>query len=786
MALTTVPVSLSATALTLTTAAQPNITSVGTLTGLTVSGNIAGTLTTAAQTNITSVGTLTGLSVNANTLTLNGTDPLISLQNGGSNHWQLGFENTQSDRFVIYDNNASSYRLIIDSSGNATFAGTIAGTLATAAQPNITSTGTLNALGIAGNLTVDTDTFHVDAANNRVGIGNTSPGSLLHVDGANSGGPIVTIHQTAGSSSADSGLDVETSSTGTYVQRWINSGTELMRVTGSGVVGIAEGGVRYASRFSVGKPHTHTPGSAFTSSPSSFFSEALLGGTTGNSQKIVTFAGSDQSNVSGLAIYRYRRATGTNWLTDGFSLRQEVDNSASIYDYINFAGGKVGIGTPTPAGLLTIKGTGDAIRVESTNAGAGGAQLDLLHHTASPADNDTPGSINFGGYYSGTNAAYSAAIRSIWTDVSAKEGKLAFLTRDDSTFAEHLTITHEGKVDINKATSFSAYPTGSQLNVYGDGEAIRMDGSGNTSRTLRFRNVSTTNPGQIIADGTLEISTEDANTSIGLLSVRDITYKTTTTNATAGSHKFYIYNTEAMRINGSNNQVKIGPLATASATSAPLHVAVANTDVQAVFGDNNSSIDDPSIRIIGRNTANSTGRYTFMGLDADNNYGKIGYNAGAGAFQDAMRMTTEGYVQKPDQPYIRCGGNSGSRVTNHGTTVDPFNNWSTATSRGITRSGGTFTVPVAGVYLIQYSFYLWMDNIGHGVSHSVLLKHGSSNVQESIMELSTNPGGSYLYDNTLSNSLMLNMALGDTFSFRVYADIYAGYTHTTMSAYLLG
>ena len=63
MALTTVPASLSATALTLTTAAQPNITSVGTLTGLTVSGNIAGTLTTAAQTNITSVGTLSSLAV---------------------------------------------------------------------------------------------------------------------------------------------------------------------------------------------------------------------------------------------------------------------------------------------------------------------------------------------------------------------------------------------------------------------------------------------------------------------------------------------------------------------------------------------------------------------------------------------------------------------------------------------------------------------------------------------------------------------------------------------------
>ena len=68
---------------TLSTAAQPNITSVGTLTGLTVSSTIsgsvdgsaatattAGTVTTAAQPNITSVGTLTGLTVSS---TISGT-----------------------------------------------------------------------------------------------------------------------------------------------------------------------------------------------------------------------------------------------------------------------------------------------------------------------------------------------------------------------------------------------------------------------------------------------------------------------------------------------------------------------------------------------------------------------------------------------------------------------------------------------------------------------------------------------------------------------------------------
>ena len=66
-------------AATVTTAAQPNITSVGTLSGLSVTGTItgsvsgsastAGTVTTAAQPNITSVGTLSSLNVTGTTNT---------------------------------------------------------------------------------------------------------------------------------------------------------------------------------------------------------------------------------------------------------------------------------------------------------------------------------------------------------------------------------------------------------------------------------------------------------------------------------------------------------------------------------------------------------------------------------------------------------------------------------------------------------------------------------------------------------------------------------------------
>ena len=157
---------------TVTTAAQPNITSVGTLSSLTVTGNITGgnlitaglisatgnitggnvsgtlltgTLSTAAQPNVTSVGTLSSLSVTGNTTSGN----FVGTLNGsGANISSINANNISSGTLA-------SARLSGTYTITVSGASTTAGTVTTNAQPNITSVGILSSLDVTGNVTVD-------------------------------------------------------------------------------------------------------------------------------------------------------------------------------------------------------------------------------------------------------------------------------------------------------------------------------------------------------------------------------------------------------------------------------------------------------------------------------------------------------------------------------------------------------------------------------------------------------------------------------------------------------
>jgi hypothetical protein len=174
------------TAGTVTTNAQPNITSTGTLTGVTIGSNgnismngvasqisganlvsanyVSGTLTTAAQPNITSVGTLSGVTLTTNgNVSMNGSASQISGANLVSANYVSGTLTTAAQPSITSVGTLSG--VTIGSNGNISMNGVasqisganlvsanyVSGTLTTAAQPNITSVGTLSGVTLTTN-----------------------------------------------------------------------------------------------------------------------------------------------------------------------------------------------------------------------------------------------------------------------------------------------------------------------------------------------------------------------------------------------------------------------------------------------------------------------------------------------------------------------------------------------------------------------------------------------------------------------------------------------------------
>lgn len=113
--------------------------------GSIIATTLTGSLTTAAQTNITSLGTLTALNVdninlNANTISTTNTNGTLILAPNGTGVVQL------SKALDANSNAISNVTTLGATTVNAT---NIAGTLTTAAQPNITSLGALTSLQVS-------------------------------------------------------------------------------------------------------------------------------------------------------------------------------------------------------------------------------------------------------------------------------------------------------------------------------------------------------------------------------------------------------------------------------------------------------------------------------------------------------------------------------------------------------------------------------------------------------------------------------------------------------------
>jgi hypothetical protein len=191
-------------------------------------------------------------------------------------------------------------------------------------------------------LTVDTDTLAVDATNNRVGIGTTSPTSTA------SAGPTLEISGTAGGnlvlsdSNATSGQRAKyllSQGGALYVGHSADNGTSPVNdlvINASGNVGIGTS----SPSFILGTG-LHIDSSGYTSI-------VLQKGGAGQGHNI------DFTDASNALQYRI----GTNFASGGENLLFAYGSTPTIGMTLN-ASGNVGIGTTSPNGKLDITGSGN-------------------------------------------------------------------------------------------------------------------------------------------------------------------------------------------------------------------------------------------------------------------------------------------------------------------------------------------------------------------------------------------------------------------------------------------
>ena len=298
---------------------------------------------------------------------------------------------------------------------------------------------------IANNLTVDTNTLKVDAANNRVGIGTASPTSRLHIKASNGGytGGIQIENHNDSTKGA-----ITLSSDNLYISS--NSTNDHMSILANGNVGI-------------GTTSPDLPLDVSSSVSNSYV--ATFQNTANNLElKIGTVAG-------GLLNIQGANAT----------------NDAAYQIALNAEGGNVGIGTAAPNDKVV------AI------VGNGGGILQATYDNGTATSGQQLGGVGFKGYASGNSIAAADAKVVGFADGahsgSSAPGRLEFYTKPSTTgpgsgASKRYTITSHGEhtYEINeRGWTVNAYSLTGGTYEYQCRKRFSTGSSAGTYDVLRFK-----------------------------------------------------------------------------------------------------------------------------------------------------------------------------------------------------------------------------------------------------------------------------------------------------------
>jgi hypothetical protein len=412
---------------------------------LSVTGNITGTLATSAQPNITSVGTLTSLSTGS--LTINGT--AVTATASELNWLDITSAGTaEASKALVLD----SSRNIINI--NALTATNLTGTLQTAAQPNITSTGNLT---LPASLTITNGSTPFN-------ITNTSSTSTFILTIQNTGG-----HQDIGSFTAHD-VSINTNN----IRRLTISSAGNVNVTGHNGTSAGlqlNGTLVTATAAELNYLDITTSGTAEASKALVLDSSRnitninnITSNSTGDAITLSNATTTSRQNIKFISDVRTwelgSRGSGAS-TPDTFYL---WDNNNSAMRFIVSSSGNMGISNNSPAYRLDVGGTINTTgSLRTSIAGTGFSHNDGTINLVSVVNNSTnPGIAYFGPSTSHalvlqTNNTEHLRISSTGVITTARTFSTSNSTASTSTTTGALVVT--GGVGIGGAVNIGASST---------------------------------------------------------------------------------------------------------------------------------------------------------------------------------------------------------------------------------------------------------------------------------------------------------------------------------------
>ena len=675
MALTKIPSELSATALTITTAAQPNITSVGTLTALTTSGTVT---STGGHLNLSSDGAHIYIGADIDMrLTHSGSAGTFRCDTGDMTFDVGGDIFLDADGGQVYFQDGGTLHASIDMTGGVIFRNHVS-------DADIFIQGNDGGSNI-NMLTFDTSEGGRANFNNDIGLSDnrglrlgSDDDGVIYNDGSNTYIKNSTVNhdiifQGNDDGSAITAMTIDMSVGGNV---GIGTSTPQKKLHIEHAAGASEGIIISGASDTNG----HTAG-------------ILLRAEGGEADSALRAKGGiflERTNTYGIGKLHIAN-------------RGNSDNVSATISDANITideNDKVGIGTSSPAAKLHVYEETDntdtysnAMRIESrssgtTVAGFGGAIYFL-------------GERNGDGGLQGMGRIVSYAEVNSGTDLSSG---MAFHTATAGVPSEKLRISHNGDVTTtgaayNRANAgFTARKGDSVTITRASGTPLEVNRTGSDGTIQNFFNDGAI-AGSVGVDGT------------------DLWFS-------AGGY------TEKFRIT-SDGDVGIG----ATSPNAKLHLQDgANDYTSGLFLSNADSLSEASA-IWHDNSGSTT-------LNIESRYGnaasaiKFTLQASSGSPVTAMTMLGNGIVTKPYTPAFSCNSSGDYTTTTGDQNIKTFAcSNATTLNVGSHLSGGKFTAPVDGLYHFDlkaaatYSsgyLFLYVFKNGTGVSNHYHYMHQTS------------------------------------------------------------